>query len=207
MKRISFLPFLLLSLLAYLSACGGNASNPYLDNNSPRWANFPVELNAAGGIADDADTSADLMDAMAFWENKAGKRLFDYKGLWNGATPPIDGTLENPSAIYANVIFFQSPWTYGDNVKGKTAAFSTENVRYHSFIMLNPSGPYCHGDCATAADDGRISMRKLLAHELGHFLGLPHVDDAENIMYPDIQAGGDLSHVTIDAERFRNLTR
>jgi hypothetical protein len=133
---------------------------------------------------------------MSFWEQKAGQHLFDYKGAWSGNSQPYTGTPANPGTVLENVIFFQSPWHTSSNIIGQTVVTSLDDKIQHAMIMINPYAEFCSGDC-----EGRNyanSARKNFAHELGHFLGLKHHTDVDNVMYPVLQPGGSLSSVSID---------
>jgi len=149
------------------------------------------------------EAQADFQDAMKFWEEKAGQTLFDYRGIWNSSSSPYTGTPDNPGSITNNVIFFQNPWPAPINVIGQTVVTANDSAIQHAMIMINPNGNFCTGDCI--GQDGMNSERKNFAHELGHFLGLTHVQDISNVMYPVIQPGASLTDVTIDQATFNEL--
>ena len=144
----------------------------------------------------------DLQDAMAFWEQKAGKTLFDYKGIWDNSQP-YTGTPDAPGTITNNVIFFQNPWPASQNIIGQTIVSTVSSDIQHAMIMINPDAAFCPGDCV--GEPTINSSRKNLTHELGHFLGLAHVQDVNNVMYPVMQPGGSLDSVTIDQVALMNL--
>ena len=70
-------------------------------------------------------------------------------------------------------------------------------------IMINPDVPFCSGDCV--GQYYANSARKNLAHELGHFIGLQHISDVNNVMYPVLQPGGTLDSVSIDQTALAEL--
>ena len=184
-----------LLLVVLLSACGGAHSG---------WSAFPVPIYADPVLVSSATALSDFNDGMAFWEAKAGKKLFDYKGTWQGQSPPYAGTANNPSTIYGNVIFFPTTWTLGQNVAGLTTVSSQPQGISVAMIAINPNLSYCTGDCV--GETNRTSERKDFTHELGHFLGLQHVQDINNIMYPVLQPGGSLNAVSIDTGTLLQLT-
>lgn len=165
-------------------------------NGATRWASLPVPVYSDSSMVGTPEAQADLQDAMNFWEQKAGKKLFEYKGVWTSTAQPYTGTPTNPGTILANVIFFQNPWAASSNVIGQTVVTSVEDEIQSAMIMINPDAIFCSGDCEF--ESYANSARKNLAHELGHFLGLKHHTDVNNVMYPVLQPGGTLNGVAVD---------
>lgn len=188
--------FLFLIILLTTSGCA--------KSNIIKWASLPVPIYTDSSIVGSSQAQSDLLDAMRFWEERAGRTLFDYRGVWTEATKPYTGSAAAPGAIIGNVIFFENPWPAAHNIIGQTVVTSYDHEIEHAMIMINPYATFCSGDCEDAPFAN--SARKNLAHELGHFLGLQHHGDVQNVMYPVLQPGGSLSGVTIDATVLRELT-
>lgn len=180
--------FLSLLIATFTSGCAKNGAT--------RWASLPVPVYSDSSMVGTPEAQADLQDAMSFWEQKAGKKLFDYKGVWTSSAQPYTGTPDNPGNILANVIFFQNPWAASSNVIGQTVVTSFEDEIQSAMIMINPDAVFCSGDCEH--EYYANSARKNLAHELGHFLGLKHHHDVNNVMYPILQPGGTMHGVGVD---------
>lgn len=180
------------------TACAQDKGGP------PRWETFPVTLYSDASVVSSPESERDFRDAMAFWEEKAGRRLFNYAGIWPGTGKPYAGSPTSPSSISANVIFRPSPWPLAGTVAGQTSFLYTDGAIHGAIVMLNGEIARCTGDCAYSY--GATSERRVMTHELGHFLGLAHVNDTQNIMNPTVMPGGTLSGLKVDSEALRTVT-
>jgi hypothetical protein len=196
----------LLCLALALAACGRDEPSPpppHPEFGTFRWPSFPVELRPEPSLAHGA-RRRDLRAALAFWERHAGKKLFRLGDEWPGPALPYSGAADNPDSIAANAVLFENTWTFESNIAGLTSLRVTGSTITGAYILLDPGIPFCSGLCR--GDPGATSLRRLLAHELGHFLGLGHVNDPQNIMYPAIEPGGTLRDRTVDELALRWLT-
>lgn len=167
------------------------------------WSSFPVTIYADPALIADGEAHADLNDAMSFWEAKAGQKLFNYKGAWKGQSPPYTGTASAPGTILGNVVFLQNPWPLAQNIAGLTTITRSDEGIQASMIMMNPEIPFCTGSCTN--DNESPGQRIAFAHELGHFLGLEHVKDEKNVMYPTVLPGGRLTDIQVDETALKDL--
>jgi hypothetical protein len=186
-----------LTFLLILSACGQK-------NGVPRWNSFPVPLYADSTVMSSEQKLTDLKEAMNFWEQKSGKKLFDFRGAYLSKSAPFKGSNEHPDQVVANVLFFQSPWPHPANVIGETVVSFSGSEIQNAMIRINGEAPFCEGDCI--GDFARSSQKKNFAHELGHFLGLEHVQDVTDVMNPVIQPGGSLTRVSVNLEALTKVT-
>jgi hypothetical protein len=168
-----------------------------------KWKSFPVEIYADPSVVSDEESNRDFQEAMAFWEEKAGKKLFDYKGVWRGGSP-YAGDAQQPGDAIANVVFHQMPWPFSQRVAGQTTIFEEDGFIQSALVMLNPDLEFCTGSCVGARN--LTSHRNTLAHELGHFIGLEHVQDEANIMFPTVLEESSLERVTVDLSALQKKT-
>jgi len=180
---------LIVSTLA-TTACG-NKNNNSSSSSVTRWQAFPVQIYTDPSVVKTAQDQADFSDAMAFWESKIGKKIFDYQGSWNGQTYSAGGSISQ------NSIYVPTQWTYATNIAAQTTVVSQGGNIQGAVIMVNSLTNFCNADCT--GQETSTSMRKVFAHELGHFIGLSHVQDTGNIMYPSALPGGSLAGLTVDS--------
>jgi hypothetical protein len=180
-----------------------------LGSGNLRWASFPVDIRADASLHDGGAAEEDLLAAIAFWEARAGKTLFRL-GSWPSGQAPYTGAVTDPDSLVDNVIFFLNPWpNTGDwtsQIAGKTVLISNGGGIHHAVIFLNGETTLCSSLCEGEGESEDTSRRRLIAHELGHFLGFAHVADRHNIMYPEIQPGGSLDDEEVNMELLHRLT-
>lgn len=181
-------------LFLLLSACGQGHSG---------WESFPIPVYVDASIVNNPASRADLEDGMRFWEQRVGKQLFDIKGTWNGGGQPYSGQVTNPDSIFENIVYIPNSWPFAPGFVGMTVLKPFDSGQM-AMVMINPSTSFCNGDCQF--DYNRTSLRKTFAHELGHFLGLQHVSDTNNIMYATSRPGGSLNNLSVDDNALRSVT-
>jgi hypothetical protein len=186
---------LLLPFFAFVSGCGQMKSG---------WESFPIPIYVDVSIAQSSAAMADFEDGLRYWEDRSQRKLFDVKGIWNRQSPAYHGRPENPDSIPENVVLIEDRWSFANHFVGMTVSKPFE-FGQRAMVMINPNTPFCHGDCLYQY--GFTSLRKTFAHEMGHFLGLTHASDPNNIMYERSQPGGVLQHLSVDDSALRSIVQ
>lgn len=160
---------------------------------SRHWITDPIRLEVITGHGSPAELLDATREAAAAWnEVGAGPRLEVVEADdENGELLAVDGG--------CRVGVLHGDWPYPSQAGAATTvwASASTNAIFEADVALNPS--FRFGD----EGDDEHDLVSVMAHELGHVLGLPDlVDQVEATMYPAIPAGEtkkrDLSDTDID---------
>ena len=190
--------------LPLLPACGRDgiqSADAVLGSGDLRWSQFPVAIQVDSQILANPNAEQDLQAAIDYWETRAGRRLFQTDGAWDGSKIPYEGSPSSPQSLLANVVFLHQSWPFDGNIAGKTLLLSSGNTIQAAVVLLNAE-KICPRNC-----DAGVDRQKLMAHELGHFLGFAHSSDEEDLMFPEILPGSSLSSMNIDEPLLLKLTQ
>jgi hypothetical protein len=180
-----------------------NKSLPYGLHSPGGWSNLPINFRV--GLDLDADQLRGLQRAMSTWEAAVGKKLFTYQGIHSGTTGDSFPDLYSSLNDQINGHYLDDHWdktgkssavlatTIWDNDPDQLDKILTADIRFNA--------DYYHiGDSLSSrSKDGRevVDMQTLALHELGHLLGLAHIDaavDSQSIMNPSVFIGEGLAN-------------
>lgn len=175
------------------------ASNLEGVHSSSGWQkHLPIHFKTSNEIPD--DVVKELRKAMHTWELAVGKQLFVYDGIeqkkgadFKSLYAPLDDTVNGHYFDFNWSTATGKSWTVlattiWENDTVDPTSISKADIRYN---LEN----YIFGDTINQYSEGSrtiVDMESLALHELGHLLGLKHIDESEDrysVMNPSLYIG------------------
>jgi predicted Zn-dependent protease len=166
-----------------------------------RWANedFPIKIKIPKSLESEVNSSEAFSNAVNAWNSALGFNILElyYEGedVSTKQQPPYNTTdfLEG-TPFQINSVIFPSEWLddADDQVLALTS-FSHGQISKRIFeadIIFNVEN-YSFSTNASG-ERGKIDLESVLVHELGHLLGLIHIEeseDSQSIMNPTLTTG------------------
>jgi len=165
------------------------------------WKKTPIPFRFSPEL--NAQQKTHLMAAMERWEWATGKHLFAYEGDHAGVTGDSFKDLYGSLGDDVNGHYLDNNWSKTQKPDFVLATTIWDNERDFSIIAKADirfnNQHYIIGDSLelkATPDREVVDMQSLALHELGHFLGLSHVDedmDSVSIMNPSLFIGEGLT--------------
>ncbi len=204
--------FTLLSLSLLLGACADKppAEEPcnFVMNSNQRrvsWAQMPIRFYADTSLSDQQffETKA----AMEVWNKEFNRPVFELIGLTRELPPPLFHTDGRVVADGYNGIYVMPGENFENtrekNEQARTSISFRGDYIYESDVLIDASEKFYYQDQEIRSSTQSVHYKSLLVHELGHVLGLEHIDDEQSVMNPKLQFGE--FRISISPEDFESL--
>lgn len=191
-------------------------SNNYGIHAPQGWAKIPIPFRFDPTL--NSDQKIQLMAAMKRWEWATGKVLFSFDGEHTGVTGDTFKDLYSSLNDQINGNYLDANWAKTKKPDYVLATTIWSNGKDYATITRGDlrfnDQFYVIGDAFEVKAEGDkevVDMQSLALHELGHFLGLGHVEedvDATSIMNPTLFIGENLSTRKLaksDIERIQQI--
>ena len=160
---------------AQLKSCSGFVSTP--SGSQLFWSQeFPIPLFIATSVPESLRSG--IVAAVNTWNKSLNFEVFSI------SPEIIDSGESKKDGI--NAIYFAQNWpTHGEAEQASTMLYWSHDKIYEADILINADNFWF----STDPDDGEVDLESLIGHELGHVLGLAHVESEESIMVESLKFG------------------
>lgn len=194
-----------------------NRQLPYGLHAPGGWTHLPIQFRIGNDLSQEQFKG--LQRAMNTWESAVGKKLFTFIGIHQGITGDSFPDLYSSLNDQVNGHYLDEHWsktgkpsivlatTIWDNDPDQQDKILTADIRFNADY-------YNIGDSLSgknASDKEMVDMQTLALHELGHLLGLAHIDasvDPQSIMNPSVFIGEGLANRRLskgDVQRIQKI--
>lgn len=190
---------LLLMLIACSNPPPAEDSCNFVQNAFSRrvsWARLPIQMYANKNLSDEMVEG--IREAMQVWNDELGYTAFELVG--NRRTqdllpdPQVGEDGRTPADGF-NMIYLVGPEYFersqGRDEQARTSINYRGDYIYEADILLDNSEDYYFNDLRLSVNSQQTQFKSLLVHELGHVLGLGHIDIAgvNSVMSSRLQYG------------------
>ncbi len=202
----------LLSLSMILGACAEQppaeeSCNFVMNSNQRRvsWALMPIRFYADTSISDEQFFA--IKEAMKVWNDEFNRPVFELVGLTQQLPAPLFHSDGRVVADGYNGIYVMPAENFENsrtkNEQARTSISFRGDYIYESDILIDASEKFYYENQEIRSSTQMVHFKSLIVHELGHALGLEHIDEDESVMNPKLQFGQ--YRTTISERDFESL--
>lgn len=148
-------------------------------NRRVSWARMPIVFYADSNIT--AQQETEIREAMAIWNDLfKPNKVFELVGRSKQLPQPVMNNGEVIPDGYNGIYIANKDIFENSNVKDEQARTSISfrgDFIYESDILIDESESFFYANNEIKSSEGKISFKSLIVHELGHVLGLEHIEE------------------------------
>lgn len=152
------------------------------DQQRVSWhRHIPVQMQIDANSVNETYLPA-ITSAMEVWNQQLGVQVFD--------TPSFSPVADRPEADGLSTIYFVAKdWFGTPDEQARTSIYYTGNQIYEADIRINTQDFSYVVNGAPSIAAKQLDLVSLVVHELGHVLGLAHIQSEPSVMAKDLDFG------------------
>ncbi len=162
-------------------ASPARAWSTYLEERATWPAEVPYALHMPSGRHVDPAFREELTRALQVWTSIACSGL---RVRYTGTTAASPNVAAEGADGRSVIGFAERAWPYGQGVTAVTRVRAREGALVEADMLLNAVDYEWRASSVPPGTRRLRALRFTLPHELGHFFGLGHSEDAASLMHP-----------------------
>lgn len=163
------------------------------------WARLPVQFYAAPSISDRQFHV--IREAMQVWNDHFDQPVFEMIGRAPQLPAPRINSDGKVASDGFNGLYIASPDDFEKSPFRDEQARASISFRgdfiHECDILVDSSEDFFYENEKSRMSQGRIHFKSLVVHELGHCLGLDHIEEMDSVMAPILPPGFNPSRVEL----------